>query len=135
MATKKSQSKAQAKPAAMPQASAGMDSRATWRWVYVLGGLVAALAGAIPSIQNQYLGWALMLVGVLVGWFFGDTEDLTNTGVRYLLLYVVYNALETAPVVGVFITGFVGGFLTFLGPMMLALLIRWFWNSVVSRMM
>lgn len=134
MATKKSQSKAQAKPAAMPQASAGMDSRAIWRWVYVLGGLVAALAGAF-TFQNQFLTWALMLVGVLVGWFFGDTEDLTNTGVRYLLLYVVYNALETAPVVGVFITGFAGGFLTFLGPMMLALLIRWFWNSVVSRMM
>lgn len=134
MATKKSQSKAQAKPAAMPQANAGMVSRATWRWVYVLGGLVAALAGAF-TFQNQFLTWALMLVGVLVGWFFGDTEDLTNTGVRYLLLYVVYNALETVPVVGVFITGFVGGFLTFLGPMMLALLIRWFWNSVVSRMM
>lgn len=135
MATKKSQSKAQAKPAAMPQASAGMDSRTTWRWVYVLGGLVAALVGAIPSIQNPYLGWALMLLGVLVGWFYGDTEDVTNTGVRYLLLAAVYNALATVPAVGEIITGFVGGFLGFLGPMMLALLLRWFWNSVVSRMM
>lgn len=134
MATKKSQSKAQAKPAAMPQASAGMDSRTTWRWVYVLGGLVAALAGAF-SFENQFLTWALMLVGVLVGWFYGDTEDLTNTGVRYLLLAAVYNALATVPAVGTIITGFVGGFLGFLGPMMLALLLRWFWNSVVSRMM
>ena len=134
MATKKSQSKAQAKPAAMPQASAGMDSRAIWRWVYVLGGLVAALAGAF-SFENQFLTWALMLVGVLVGWFYGDTEDLTNTGVRYLLLASVYNALATVPAVGTIITGFVGGFLGFLGPMMLALLLRWFWNSVVSRMM
>ncbi|MEW6085494.1 MAG: hypothetical protein AB1607_12950 [Chloroflexota bacterium] len=134
MATKKSQSKAQAKPAAMPQASAGMDSRTTWRWVYVLGGLVAALAGAF-SFENQFLTWALMLVGILVGWFYGDTEDLTNTGVRYLLLAAVYNALATVPAVGTIITGFVGGFLGFLGPMMLALLLRWFWNSVVSRMM
>lgn len=54
---------------------------------------------------------------------------------RYLLLAAVYNALATVPAIGAIITGFVGGFLAFLGPMMLALLIRWFWNSVVSRMM
>jgi hypothetical protein len=132
MATKRSQPKAQAKPAAAPQASASTDSRAVWRWVYVGGGLVAGLAGAF-TFQNQFLSWVLILAGVLVGWFFADAEDVTNSGVRYLLLYVVYNALETVPFVGVFITGFVSGFLGFLGPMMLTTLFRWFWSRVLSR--
>jgi len=134
MATKKSQSKAQAKPAAAPQASAGSDSRAMWRWVYVGGGLVAALAGAF-SFENQILTWLLVLAGILVGLFYADTEDVTNTGVRYLLLGAVYNALGFVPAVGPFITGFFGGFFAFLGPMMLALLFMWFWKTVASRMM
>ena len=134
MATKKSQPKAQAKPADMPQASAGMDSRSMWRWLYVGGGLVAALAGAF-SFQNQILTWVLMLVGVLVGLFYGDTEDVTNTGVRFLLLGAVYGALNSVPAVGPIVTGFFGGFYSFLGPMMLALLFMWFWRSVGSRML
>jgi hypothetical protein len=134
MATKKSQPRAQAKPAAMPQASAGMDSRSMLRWVYVGGGLVAALAGAF-TFQNQILSWVLMLAGVIVGWFYVDTEDVTNTGIRYLLLYVVFNALETVPLVGVFITGFVSGFLAFLGPKMLVMLIHWIRTRVASRLM
>jgi len=134
MATKKSQAKAQAKPTAAPQASASMDLGSTWRWVYVGGGLVAALTWAF-NFHNDILTWALILAGVLVGLFYADTEDVTNTGVRYLLLAAVYSALESVPLVGMFLTDFFGGFLAFLGPMMLALLIRWFWNSVVSRMM
>lgn len=132
MAAKKSQSKAQAKPA--QATGGGMDTRSFLRWVYVVGGLVAALAGAF-SIQNQILSWVLVLAGVVVGLFYGDTEDITNTGVRYLLLAAVYAALASVPVVGGFITGFFGGFLGFLQPMMLALLFMWFWKSVLSRMM
>ena len=45
MATKKSQSKSQAKPASTSQ-SEGMDSRTVLRWLYIIGGLVAALTGA-----------------------------------------------------------------------------------------
>jgi hypothetical protein len=135
MATRKSPSKAQAKSTPAPQAtSTSPDARTSWRWVYVGGGLVAALAGAF-SFQYQVLTWLLVLAGVLVGLFYIDTEDVTNTGVRYLLLAAVYNALDLVPAIGPYITGFVGGFLAFLGPMMLAMLFMWFWRSVMSRMM
>lgn len=105
-----------------------------WRWVYLAGGVIASLAGAF-AFQNQFLSWALILAGVLVGLFYIDTDDLTNFGVRYLLLAAVYSALSTVPAVGLFVTGFFGGFLAFNGPVALATLVRWFWDRHFARML
>jgi hypothetical protein len=132
MATKKSQTKAQAQPAAAPQAG-GSNSRDMWRWVYLAGGVVASLAGAF-AFQHPILSWVLMLAGVLAGLFYIDTDDLTNFGVRYLLLAAVYGTLSTVPAVGSFITGFFGGFLAFNGPVALATLVKWFWNRHFARL-
>lgn len=129
MATKKSQPKAQVQPAT----SQGTDSRAMLRWLYIIGGLVAAFAGAF-AFQNQILTWVLLLIGVLVGLFYTDTEDLTNMGVRYLLLNAVYSALSAVPAVGLYITGFFGGFLAFLGPIALLTLFMWMWKTHLSPM-
>lgn len=131
MATKKSQSKTQAKPAAT---SEGMDTRSMLKWLYIIGGLVAAVAGAL-SFQNDILTWVLVLIGVLVGLFYTDTEDLTNFGVRYLLLSATFNVLSAVPAVGTYITGFFGGFLVFLGPIALLTLFMWFWKKHLAPMM
>ncbi len=127
MAAKKAQSKA-------PAASASMDSKAMWGWLHVISGLTAAVAGAF-SFENTYLAWALILVGVLVGLFFTDTEDLTNFGVRYLLTGAVINVFSAVPVVGMYISGFVGGFFTYLGPVALVTLCMWFWKKYFANMM
>jgi uncharacterized membrane protein len=105
-----------------------------WAWLYVIGGLVAALAGAF-AFQNQFLTWALILVGILVGLFFNDTEDLTNFGVRYLLLGAVASALGGVPAVGSYLSGFFGGFFAFLGPVALTTLCVWFWKRYFASMM
>lgn len=130
MATKKSQTKAQAQP----PTSDGMDTRAMLRWLYIIGGLVAAFAGAF-AFQNDILTWVLVLISVLVGLFYVDTDDMTNFGVRYLLLGATYQALSSVPAVGSFITGFFGGFFIFLGPMALMSLFMWMWKAHLSPMM
>jgi uncharacterized membrane protein len=135
MATKKSQSKTQAKPAATSQSSEGMDTQSMLKWLYIIGGLVAAVMGMFPSFQNDILTWVLVLIGVLVGLFYINTEDLTNFGVRYLLLAATYSALSAVPAVGLYITGFFGGFLGFLGPIALATLFMWFWKKHLAPMM
>lgn len=123
MATKKA-SKAQS------QDSAGM-----WKWVYVIGVLVAGVAGAI-GFQNNILSWVLLLAGLLVGFLYFDSADVQNFGLRYLILYAVAIAsatfLASTGMVAGYVTGFLTGFFNFLGPVVLAQIVMYFWNKYFS---
>lgn len=116
------------------QSNSGTDTRTVLKWLYIIGGLVAALTGAF-NFQNEILTWVLVLIGVLVGLFYMDTEDLTNFGVRYLLLGATYSVLSGVPGIGGFVTGFFGGFFNFLGPIALFTLFMWFWKKHLAPLM
>jgi uncharacterized membrane protein len=105
-----------------------------WKWVFIVGALVAAVAGAI-GFANDVLTWLLIIAGVLVGLFGRDTDDLMGFGIRYLLLAAVAGALSAVPAVGGILTGFFQGFVTFLGPVALATLFMYFWKKYFSTMM
>lgn len=117
------------------QTSSSPDWRTILKWAYIIGGLVAAVMGAFPTFRNEILTWVLLLIGILVGLFYIDTEDLTNFGVRYLLLAATYNALIEVPAVGPFTSGFFGSFLVFLRPVALATLVMWFWKKHLAPLM
>ncbi len=116
-----------------------MASNPAWKWVYVVGGLVAALAGAfaqfVPSPINTYLGYLLMIVGVLVGLFYFDSADVVNFGLRYLILLAAAKALDSFIAVGPYISGFFTGFAGFLGPVVRAMLVVYFWKKYFGSMM
>jgi uncharacterized membrane protein len=99
-----------------------------WKWVFVIGVLVAGVAGAI-GFANNILTWLLILAGILVGLFWRDTEDLKGFGIRYLLLYAVAGSLSAIPALGGILTGFFQGFVGFLGPVALATLFMYFWKK------
>lgn len=112
------------------------SSNAVWMWVYVIGVVVAALIGAFPMAALQpWLGYLLLLAGILSGIFFLDSGDVVNFGIRYLLLAAVAGALSAVPAVGSFVTGFFGGVVGFLGPVGLTLLVVYFWKKYFSSMM
>ena len=126
--------------------SSGMDMGMVWKWVYALGALVAAVAGALFFKADaklpltfmappDYLGWVLILAGVLVGWFYFDPEDLEHFGLRYLVLFFVYAALAAVPApVGQYITGFFAGLVTFLGPVVLTMAAHFFWDKRIASL-
>ena len=120
---------------AAPRKSESSDGMASvWKWVFVIGALVAGVAGAI-GFSNNILTWLLILAGVLVGLFWRDTDDLKGFGIRYLLLAAVAGALSAIPLLGGYLTGFFQGFVTFLGPVALATLFMYFWKKYFSGMM
>ena len=122
-----------AKKAAPQKAeSGGMGD--IWKWVFVVGAIVAGLAGAF-SFQNQILTWILILAGVLVGLLWRSTDDLTGFGIRYLLLFAVAKALDAVPAVGPILSGFFTGFVGFLGPVALATLVMYFVRKYFMGMM
>ncbi len=119
---------------AAPQKAQSSDMGMIWKWVFVIGALVSAIAGAI-GFKNEILTWILILAGVLVGLLWRDTEDLMGFGIRYLLLAAVAGALGAVPALGGYLTGFFGGFVTFLGPVALATLFMYFWKKYFGSMM
>jgi hypothetical protein len=130
MATKKAQSKA-------PAASSSNDMSSMWKWLYVGGVVVAGLAAALNfTAAEPYLGWVLILVGILVGIFYFDSSDFMNFGLRYLIILALAAAapLVGVPVVGEFISGFINGFATFLGPIVLTMAVMFFWKKYFGSM-
>lgn len=141
MAAKKTQSRAQPKamPAAQPQTSSGMTAPdSLWRWVYLLGVLVAGVSGAVGFV-HPILSWVLLLAGLLVGFLYFDPMDVQNFGLRYLILWALAGASSTflgvAGVAGSYVTGFLNGFFNFLGPVVLAQVIMHFWKKYFGSMM
>ncbi len=129
MPTKKSS----AKPQALPMMA---DLNVIWKWVYVIGLVVAGLVTAFSfKTLEPYLGWLLILAGILSGIFFLDSGDVVNFGIRFLLLFAVSKALDVVPVIGPILSGFFGGVVTFLGPVGLTLLVMYFWKKYVAIMM
>lgn len=136
MATKKSQPKAQANPApmSMPASmSSGMNAPASpWKWVYIAGVLVAGITTAL-SFSNPILSWVLLLAGLLAGFLYFDSADVTNFGLRYLIVVAVaaYPSayLSALGMAGAYISGFLNGFINFLWPVLLAQIIMAFWKK------
>lgn len=135
MATKKSQPKEQAKPVAAPAPamSSGMMAPASpWKWVYIAGVVVAGVTGAI-GFSYPILSWVLLLAGLLVGFLYFDPADVTNFGLRYLIVVAVaaYPSayLSATGMAGAYVSGFINGFVNFLGPVLLAQIIVAFWRK------
>ena len=117
------------KNTATPQTSRekGMLNEWKWlfKWVFILGGVVAGLANTF-GFQNEFLISALMLVGVLVGIFYFDSDDVINIGLRYLIFIAVASSVGGFYKIGSDLNGFLTGFSYYLGPIVLTLLIVYF---------
>ena len=96
-----------------------------FKWLFILGGLAAGVTNAI-SFQPEYLIWTLMVVGVIVGVFYFDSNDLINIGLRYMIFGAVANALGGFYLIGSYLSAFFLGFFYFLGPMVLTLAVMYF---------
>ena len=117
------------KNTAAPQTSRekGMLNEWKWlfKWVFILGGVVAGLANTF-AFQNEFLISALMLVGVLVGIFYFDSDDVINIGLRYLIFIAVASSVGGFYKIGSYLNGFLTGFSYYLGPIVLTLIIVYF---------
>jgi hypothetical protein len=95
------------------------------KWLYFLG-LLIAIVVALVGFQNTWISLILVLLGIFVGIFFFDSDDVVHLGIRYLVLGAVYSVLGGIPVIGTFLTGIFGAVFAFLGPVVLTVLVVWF---------
>ena len=88
-----------AKKAASSRAqSSDMGMGSIWKWVYLIGLVVAGLVAAFNfTMADPYLGWLLLLAAILSGIFFLDSGDVVNFGIRVLLFFAVLKGLRLDP--------------------------------------
>jgi hypothetical protein len=107
------------------------DMSTIWAWVYAIAMVVAGVAGAL-GMSNLILTIVLVVVAVLVGLFYFDAEDLGQFGLRVLILIGVQTGLGLVPAVGPYLNGFFAGWVGFLMPVVLAMILRWFWTKRIA---
>jgi hypothetical protein len=121
-----------AKKAASKQ-SGSTDMGMVWAWVYAIGMVVAGLAGGL-GFSNAILTYLLILAAVLVGLFYFDAMEVAQFGLRVLILIAVQTGLGVVPAVGPFLNGFFGGWVFFLMPVVLVMILRWFWTNRIAQL-
>ncbi|MFH2039106.1 MAG: hypothetical protein ABIJ65_06690 [Chloroflexota bacterium] len=96
------------------------------KWFYLLGMLIAALAGLF-GYQADWLYLVLVLLAILAGIFYMDADDLVNAGIRYLVFLAVLGAFNNIPAIGSYLGGMFTAIAMFLAPVFLtALIVRFF---------
>ena len=117
------------KNTAVPQKAREKSTLDDWRWLFkwlfILGGVIAGLANTF-AFQNEFLISALMLVGILLGIFYFDSDDVINIGLRYLIFIAVASSVGGFYKIGPYLNGFLTGFAYYLGPIVLTLLVVYF---------
>lgn len=118
-------------PAKKAKAQSTDGTMSYLKWVYVAGVIVAGLVFAFGLHQSMpWIVWLLAIVGLVTGFFYHDSADIQNFGLRYLIAVALAAGapifIGTFPVIGGFVTGFLQGFAMFLGPVVLAMAIMHF---------
>ena len=104
--------------------------RLLFKWLFIFGALTSGVTYALSPDTGTYqpdaLIWTLMLIGVVVGIFYFDSDDVINIGLRYLIFGTVVGAVENFYVVGIHITNFLLGVRLYLGPIVLTVVLVYF---------
>jgi hypothetical protein len=93
-----------------------------FKWLFLVGLLVAIIA-TLVNLSSPWLTSLLILVAVLAGIFFFDSDDVVNQGIRYLVLVAVAAALDKFIGVGPFLTAIFSAAVAFIGPAVLTVLV------------
>lgn len=98
-----------------------------FKWLYYVG-LLLAVVGAFVSSLGSAAWWQfiLMVIAVLVGIFYFDSDDVVHIGLRYLILVATASALNGFIAVGPYLTGIFTAVAGFLAPAVLTTLVVWF---------
>lgn len=75
------------------------------KWAFIIGVLLAIVAGIIPTLQTATVGWVLIVLGLVIG-FLNVTEQETTA---FLIAAI---ALMTVGAAGLAALSYIGGYIT-----------------------
>lgn len=108
-----------------------MDMKTVGKWAYLVG-LVLAILTALVGYSADWLGIVLLVLAVVAGLLYMDTKELTNYGIRFLVLFAVAAAFDAFPLVGPYVTSVANAMVGFFGPIILTVLLVFNFKQAVA---
>ena len=102
------------------------------KWFYVVG-IVAAMLASLFGFAADWLTWVLMILGVLAGLLYADTDDVAYRGMRYLALAAVAGVFGEFIFLGPYVSALAAGAVTFLGYVLFTSLAYRFWKMGMAK--
>jgi len=87
----------------------------TGHWAFILGVLLAIIAGLIPQLQTSTITWILVLLGLIVGFLnvtISETQEFLIAAIALLLI----SSTGALPVLGTIIAVMLSNIVAFVAP-------------------
>ncbi len=95
-------------------------------WAFVIGLILAVIAGLIPTLQTPAVIWALVILGLIVG-FLNVTERETTEFLVATIALMLVGSAGAIPVLGLMILSILGNIVAFVAPAALVVALKAIW--------
>jgi hypothetical protein len=104
--------------------ASNMDTRTLARWSFIIGLVLAILIALVGDI-NEWIIWAMIVLGVFAGWAFFTTREAEHHFLLIAIGLVFFSeTLSQLPSIGEPITALLVSVATFFGVMVVAMVVR-----------
>ncbi|MEM4282087.1 MAG: hypothetical protein QXU88_00435 [Candidatus Woesearchaeota archaeon] len=93
-----------------------MAESKTGQWAFIIGVLLAIVAGLIPALQIPTVSWILVLLGLIVGFLNITAKEVNNFLIATIALLLVSGSLSSLPVLGTVISSIFRNIVVFVAP-------------------
>jgi len=94
---------------------------------FIVGVLLAVLAGLIPALQTSSVTWILVVLGLVVGFLNVTARETTEFLVAAIALLLVGSA-GALPVLGAYVLAILANILAFVAPAALIVALKAIWE-------
>jgi len=92
-----------------------MAKPTTGHWAFIIGILLAIIAGLIPALQTPTITWILVLLGLIVG-FLNVTIKETQEFLIAAIALLIISSTGALPVLGTIIATILSNIVAFVAP-------------------
>jgi hypothetical protein len=101
-----------------------------FKWLFIFGGIATGVVNALAINPDftipSFLIWVSVVIGIIVGIFYFNSDDLINVGLRFMIFSAAARSLPGETEIVAYATAFFLGFAFFLGPIVLTMAVIYF---------
>ncbi len=104
-----------------------MDGK-TGHWAFLIGVVLAIIAGLVPAMQTPTVMWVLVLLGLIVGLLNITAKEVQEFLIATVALVVAANAAADMVALGMMTTAILNNIVTFVFPAALLVALKAIWS-------
>ncbi|MBE0670135.1 MAG: hypothetical protein IH588_06080 [Anaerolineales bacterium] len=113
-----------------PDVIAASNWNFMFKWLFIIGGVATGLVNALAINPEftipSFLIWVSVVIGVIVGIFYFNSDDFINVGLRFMIFSAAARSLPGETELIAYATAFFLGFAFYLGPIVLTMAVVYF---------